>query len=36
MGAPAAVQQIIWAGNQLIGLPYIYGGGHGSFTSPRL
>jgi cell wall-associated NlpC family hydrolase len=33
MGAPAAVQQIIWAGNELIGLPYIYGGGHGSFTS---
>ncbi len=34
MSAPAAVQQIIWAGNQLIGLPYIYGGGHGSFISP--
>ncbi len=34
MGAPAAVQQIIWAGNELIGLPYIYGGGHASFTSP--
>jgi cell wall-associated NlpC family hydrolase len=32
--APAAVQQIVWAGNQLIGLPYIYGGGHGSFISP--
>jgi len=32
--APAAVQQIIWAGNELIGLPYIYGGGHGSFISP--
>jgi hypothetical protein len=31
--APAAVQQAIWAGNQLIGLPYVYGGGHGSFTS---
>jgi cell wall-associated NlpC family hydrolase len=31
MEAPAAVQQIIWAGNELIGLPYIYGGGHGSF-----
>ncbi len=25
MDAPAAVQQIIWAGNELIGLPYIYG-----------
>ncbi len=34
MSAPASVQQIIWAGNQLIGLPYIYGGGHGSFISP--
>ncbi|HXA54007.1 MAG TPA: hypothetical protein VNV37_03940 [Solirubrobacteraceae bacterium] len=33
MNAPAAVQQIVWAGNQLIGLPYIYGGGHGSFVS---
>jgi hypothetical protein len=34
MAAPAAVQQVIWAGNQIIGLPYIYGGGHASFTSP--
>jgi cell wall-associated NlpC family hydrolase len=34
MSVPAAVQQIIWAGNQLIGLPYIFGGGHGSFISP--
>ncbi len=34
MSAPAAVQDIIWAGDQIIGLPYIYGGGHGSFTSP--
>jgi cell wall-associated NlpC family hydrolase len=34
MGAPAAIQEIIWAGNQLIGLPYIYGGGHASFISP--
>jgi cell wall-associated NlpC family hydrolase len=33
MSAPPAVQEIIWAGNELIGLPYIYGGGHGSFTS---
>ena len=33
MSAPLAVQEIIWAGNELIGLPYIYGGGHGSFTS---
>jgi cell wall-associated NlpC family hydrolase len=34
MSAPPAVQEIIWAGNQLIGLPYIYGGGHASFISP--
>jgi cell wall-associated NlpC family hydrolase len=34
ISAPAAVQDIIWAGNQLIGLPYIYGGGHASFISP--
>jgi cell wall-associated NlpC family hydrolase len=34
MSVPAAVQEIIWAGNQLIGLPYIFGGGHASFSSP--
>jgi cell wall-associated NlpC family hydrolase len=34
MSAPTVVQEIIWAGNQIIGLPYIYGGGHGSFESP--
>jgi cell wall-associated NlpC family hydrolase len=34
MSAPAVVQQIIWAGDQIIGLPYIYGGGHASFVSP--
>jgi hypothetical protein len=33
IGAPAAIQQAIWAGNQLIGLPYSFGGGHGSFIS---
>lgn len=31
--APLSVQKIIWAGNQIIGLPYIYGGGHASFKS---
>ena len=36
MSAPAAIQQIIWAGNELIGLPYVYGGGHASFHLPRL
>jgi len=34
MSAPAVVQQIIWAGDQIIGLPYIFGGGHASFSSP--
>jgi hypothetical protein len=34
MSAPLSVQEIVWAGNELIGLPYIYGGGHGSFISP--
>jgi hypothetical protein len=34
MGAPLAVQEMIWAGDQIVGLPYIYGGGHGSFSSP--
>jgi cell wall-associated NlpC family hydrolase len=34
MSAPAAVQEVIWAGNQIIGLPYIFGGGHASFESP--
>jgi hypothetical protein len=34
MSAPAAVQAIIWAGDAIIGLPYIYGGGHASFESP--
>jgi cell wall-associated NlpC family hydrolase len=34
MSAPVGVQEIIWAGDQIIGLPYIYGGGHASFISP--
>ena len=35
MSAPAQIQQIVWAANGLIGLPYIYGGGHNaSFMSP--
>ena len=34
MSAPAAIQQIIWAGDQIIGLPYIFGGGHASFVAP--
>ncbi len=34
MSAPPAIQAMIWAGNQIIGLPYIFGGGHASFISP--
>jgi cell wall-associated NlpC family hydrolase len=34
MNAPASVQQVIWEANEIIGLPYIYGGGHASFISP--
>lgn len=34
ISAPAVIQQVIWAGNQIIGLPYIFGGGHASFVSP--
>jgi hypothetical protein len=29
--APIQVQHAIWAGNQIRHMPYIYGGGHGSF-----
>jgi peptidoglycan hydrolase CwlO-like protein len=32
-GAPAAVKQVIAAGNAIAGLPYGYGGGHGSFRA---
>jgi len=33
-GAPAAVTEMIAAGNAIATLPYIWGGGHGSFISP--
>lgn len=33
-GAPAAVREMIAAGNAIATLPYIWGGGHGSFVSP--
>jgi cell wall-associated NlpC family hydrolase len=33
MSAPPVVQQMVWASNQIIGLPYIWGGGHASFTA---
>lgn len=32
-GAPERVQAVIEAGNQIVGKPYIYGGGHASFKS---
>ena len=32
-GAPAAVAQVIAAGNAIAGLPYVYGGGHASFKA---
>jgi cell wall-associated NlpC family hydrolase len=31
--APLAVQRIIWTANEIIGRPYVYGGGHSSFHS---
>jgi len=34
MEAPESVKDIIWAGDEIVGLPYIYGGGHASFHSP--
>jgi cell wall-associated NlpC family hydrolase len=33
MAAPLAVQKIVWAGNQIVGDPYIWGGGHASFKA---
>jgi cell wall-associated NlpC family hydrolase len=33
-GAPAAVREMIAAGNAIATLPYIWGGGHGSFIAP--
>jgi cell wall-associated NlpC family hydrolase len=33
MSAPASVQAMIWTANKIIGLPYIFGGGHASFTA---
>ena len=32
-GAPAAVAQVIAAGNAIATLPYVWGGGHGSFNA---
>jgi hypothetical protein len=33
LDAPPEVQQAVWAANKIIGLPYVYGGGHGNFKS---
>jgi len=33
-GAPRQVQEVIAAANQIIDTPYIWGGGHGSWSSP--
>ena len=32
--APPAVQEVIWNANRLIGLPYLWGGGHRRWISP--
>jgi len=31
--APASVKRMIWAGDELIGKPYLWGGGHGSWQA---
>src|SRR5436190_2025909 len=33
MSAPPSVQAAIWTANQIIGLRYVYGGGHASFVA---
>ena len=33
LSAPPAVQQAIWSANQIVGLRYVYGGGHASFVA---
>jgi cell wall-associated NlpC family hydrolase len=33
--APPQVQQAIWAANRIVGLPYVYGGGHNRTFSGR-
>ena len=34
-GAPARIKQVIAWGNQIIGKPYVYGGGHRAYSSRR-
>jgi cell wall-associated NlpC family hydrolase len=31
--APLAVQQMIWAANEIVGMPYVFGGGHSAFIA---
>ena len=31
--APLQVKEALWAGNQIVGRPYIYGGGHAAFIA---
>jgi cell wall-associated NlpC family hydrolase len=31
--APVQVKQALWAGNQIVGRPYVWGGGHAAFVS---
>jgi hypothetical protein len=33
LGAPIAVRAAIWAANLIVGMPYIYGGGHAAFIA---
>lgn len=33
--APPEVQQAVWAANRIVGLPYVYGGGHNARFSGR-
>jgi hypothetical protein len=33
--APPEVQQAVWAANRIIGLPYVYGGGHNTHFAGR-
>ena len=33
INSPAAVKAVIWAGNKIRSLPYLWGGGHGSFKA---
>lgn len=34
MAAPKVVKEVLWAGNELVGKPYLWGGGHQSWHAP--